>query len=109
MAVAGDGGFMFTVGELAVAVEEKLGLPIILWNNDALKEIIDQMDRGQMPRIGVEPHNPNFRALAESFGCHGVTVTGAEHLQETVRAAFAADRPTLIEVRQYDDWLEAAS
>jgi 5-guanidino-2-oxopentanoate decarboxylase len=39
IAVAGDGGIMFTVNELATAAEERLALPVIVWNNDALKEI----------------------------------------------------------------------
>ena len=52
IAVAGDGGIMFTVNELATAAEERLALPVIVWNNDALKEIVDQVDRRQIPRIG---------------------------------------------------------
>lgn len=107
MAVAGDGGFMFTVGELAVAVEEKLALPIIIWNNDALKEIVDQMDRRQMPRIGVEPINPDFVALGQSFGCDVARPENAEALHEAVAAAFAAERPTIIDVRQDSPWLAA--
>lgn len=106
MAVAGDGGFMFTVGELMVAVEEKLPMPIILWNNDALKEIVDQMDRGQMPRIGVEPVNPDFADLARSFGCRAARPESADALQAAVRNAFTADSPTLIEVRQDSAWLD---
>ena len=45
IAVAGDGGIMFTVNELATAVEERLALPVIVWNNDALQEIVEQMDQ----------------------------------------------------------------
>ena len=70
IAVAGDGGIMFTVNELATAAEERLALPVIVWNNDALKEIVDQMDQRQIPRIGVEPKSPDFLRLAESLGCH---------------------------------------
>ena len=105
IAVSGDGGFMFTVGELAAAVEERLPIPIVVWNNDALKEIIDQMDRRQMPRIGVEPVNPDFVALAESFGCYGVLAESAQSLGDAVASAFTLDRPTLIEVKQGSDWL----
>jgi 5-guanidino-2-oxopentanoate decarboxylase len=105
MAVAGDGGIMFTIGELATAAEEGLALPIVIWNNDALKEIVDQMDRRQMPRIGVKPKHPDFVTLAESFGCYGVRATGAKHLAEVVRGAFKADRPTVIEVCQNSAWL----
>jgi 5-guanidino-2-oxopentanoate decarboxylase len=105
IAVAGDGGFMFTVNELATAVEERLALPVIVWNNDALNAIVEQMDRQQVPRIGVEPKSPDFLRLAESLGCHAARATSAEHLAQSVRDAFVADRPTLIEVRQDSPWL----
>ena len=77
IAVAGDGGIMFTINELATAVEERLALPVIVWNNDALKEIADQMDRQQIPRIGVEPRSPDYMRLAQGFGCHAVRATSA--------------------------------
>jgi 5-guanidino-2-oxopentanoate decarboxylase len=105
IAVAGDGGIMFTVNELATAAEERLALPVIVWNNDALKEIVDQMDRRQIPRIGVEPKSPDFLRLAESLGCHAARAASAEHLTQSVRDALVADRPTLIEVRQDSPWL----
>ncbi len=107
IAVAGDGGFMFTVNELATAVEERLALPIIVWNNDALKEIVDQMDQRQIPRIGVEPKSPDFIGLAQSLGCHATRAESAAHLQQSLRAALGADRPTLIEIRQDSPWLAA--
>jgi 5-guanidino-2-oxopentanoate decarboxylase len=105
IAVAGDGGIMFTVNELATAVEEGLALPVIVWNNDALKEIVDQMDRRQIPRIGVEPKSPDFLRLAEGLGCHAARAASADHLAQSVRQALVADRPTLIEVRQDSPWL----
>jgi 5-guanidino-2-oxopentanoate decarboxylase len=105
IAVAGDGGIMFTISELATAVEERLALPVLVWNNDALKEIVDQMDRRQIPRIGVEPKSPDFMRLAEGFGCHAVRAASAEQLAHSVRDALRADRPTLIEVRQDSPWL----
>src|SRR5215471_18288533 len=71
IAVAGDGGIMFTVNELATAVEERLALPVIVWNNDALRAIADGMDERHIPRIGVEPKSPDFVGLAESLGCRG--------------------------------------
>jgi thiamine pyrophosphate-dependent acetolactate synthase large subunit-like protein len=106
MAVAGDGGIMFTVNELATAAEERLALPVIAWNNDALKAIADGMDERQIPRIGVEPRSPDFLGLAHSLGCHALRAAGAAHLAQSVRDALGADRPTLIEVRQDSPWLE---
>ena len=105
IAVAGDGGIMFTISELATAAEERLALPIIVWNNDALAEIVDQMDRRQIPRIGVEPKSPDFLQLAQSLRCHAHRAASAEHLAQSVRDALTADRPTLIEVRQDSPWL----
>lgn len=107
IAVAGDGGLMFTVNELATAAEERLALPVIVWNNDALKEIADQMDRRQIPRVGVEPKSPDFLGLARSLGCHATRAESAQHLASSLRDALAADRPTLIEVREDSPWLAA--
>ncbi|MDB6087810.1 MAG: decarboxylase [Gammaproteobacteria bacterium] len=105
IAVAGDGGIMFTVSELATAAEERLALPVIVWNNDALNAIVEQMDQRQIPRIGVEPKSPDFLQLAESLGCHATRAASAEHLAQSVREALVADRPTVIEVRQDSRWL----
>ena len=107
IAVAGDGGFMFTVNELATAAEEGLALPVIVWNNDALNAIVEGMDLAKIPRIGVEPKSPDFLKLAESLGCHAHRPSGADDLSRTLKAAFKADRPTLIEVRQDAPWLKA--
>jgi 5-guanidino-2-oxopentanoate decarboxylase len=107
IAVAGDGGIMFTVNELATAAEEHLALPVIVWNNDALQAIADGMDERRIPRIGVEPRSPDFLRLAESLGCRATRAESAEHLAGAVREALAADRPTLIEVRQDSRWLAA--
>ena len=105
IAVAGDGGFMFTVNELATAAEERLALPVIVWNNDALKAIVDQMDAQKVPRIGVEPRSPDFVRLAQSLGCHATRPASAEDLAQALRDALLADRPTLIEVRENSPWL----
>jgi 5-guanidino-2-oxopentanoate decarboxylase len=106
IAVAGDGGFMFTVNELATAAEEGLALPIVVWNNDALNAIVEGMDLQRIPRIGVEPKSPDFLKLAESLGCHAIRPTGADQLSRAMRQALGADRPTLIEVRQDAPWLK---
>lgn len=105
IAVAGDGGIMFTINELATAAEERLALPVIVWNNDALKAIVDEMDQRQIPRIGVEPKSPDFLTLAQSLGCHAARAASAEHLAQSIRDALVADRPTLIEVREDSPWL----
>jgi 5-guanidino-2-oxopentanoate decarboxylase len=107
IAVAGDGGVMFTVNELATAAEEHLALPVIVWNNDALQAIVEGMDEHKIPRIGVTPKSPDFLRLAEALGCHATRARSAEHLAQSVLEALSADRPTLIEVREDSVWLKA--
>jgi thiamine pyrophosphate-dependent acetolactate synthase large subunit-like protein len=96
--VMGDGGLMFTIGEFATAVECRLGLPIVIYNNGGYKEIKDEMiARGSKP-IGVDLVAPDFIALAHACGGHGVRLAGLDGFAEAVEAALAADVPTLIEI-----------
>lgn len=103
--LSGDGGFMFTVQELIVASEEKLGIPIIIWENGGLKQIQDNMNSVSIPFVGVEGCNPDFVRLAEAMHCDGVIADSLEHVTETVLSGFSKDRPTLIIVREGEKWL----
>jgi 5-guanidino-2-oxopentanoate decarboxylase len=98
MAIVGDYGFHYTMMELGVAVELGLPLPIILWDNAKLKEIEDSMIRGQIAPNAVIAHNPDFCKLAEAFGAGSAQPQSLTELQQTVRAAFDADGPTLIRI-----------
>jgi 5-guanidino-2-oxopentanoate decarboxylase len=54
-----------------------------------------------MPEIGVTPEeNPDYQMLATAFGCRAVRPGSLSEVADALRAALAADRPTLIEVRQ---------
>jgi len=105
MAFAGDGGFMFTVQELVTGAELGLPIPIILWNNDGYQQIRGDMKQKGIARIGVDPLNPDFMALANSMHCLGVQPEDGPALEAAIGAAFRADRPTVIEVREGADWL----
>jgi len=103
--LTGDGGFMFTVQELIVASEEKLGIPIIIWENGGLKQIQDDMKSRSIPLVGVEGGNPDFIRLSESMGCDGIIAESLDHTTETVLSGFKKDRPTLIIIREGEKWL----
>lgn len=102
--IVGDGGFQFTLPELATAVEQRLPLPIILWDNDALGEIADFMKARQIPQIGVYPENPDFEGLARAYHCPYARVSTPEEVTAAVESALHQDRPTLIHVRQSEGW-----
>ncbi|MFV2034428.1 MAG: 5-guanidino-2-oxopentanoate decarboxylase [Halocynthiibacter sp.] len=98
LAIVGDYGFHYTMQELGVAVEHGLSLPIILWDNSKLKEIEDGMISAQIAPNAVVARNPDFCALAAAFGAGFAAPTSLHELQTAVRAAFAAEGPTLIRV-----------
>jgi len=105
VAIAGDGGFMFTMTELMVAADLKLPLPVIIWENGGLKQIQDDLDARDIHRVGVEGANPDFVTLARACGCHGVRPDSLESLQDAVGKALKADMPTVIVVTEGSDWL----
>ena len=98
MIMIGDYGFHYTMAELGVAVELGLAIPIILWDNGKLKEIEDSMIRAQIAPNAVIARNPDFCMLAQAFGAHATAPASLEQLQQAVKSAFQADRPTLIHV-----------
>lgn len=105
MALAGDGGFMFTVQELVTGAELGLPIPIILWNNEGYQQIRGDMRRKDITPVGVDPLNPEFMALAKAMHCNAVQPGGAGELELALRRAFDGDRPTVIEIREGAEWL----
>ncbi len=106
IAIAGDGGFMFTVQELMVGAELKMPLPIIIWQNGGYKQIRDDMDHNQIDRVGVEGINPDFLMLARACKCESVKPTGIASFKDEVTAALSRNKPTLILVNEGSNWLK---
>ena len=100
-ALVGDGGFMYTMSELSVAVEHSLAIPIIVWNNRSFGEIKRLMEeRGDRP-FATELHTPDLVALGAAFGAASEVVREPDQLVDAVARALAADGPTLLEI---PDW-----
>ena len=96
--LAGDYGFQFTHNELATAVENKLPLPIIIWNNNALGEIRQGMIDAEFAPVAVEQINPDFGLLAQAYGCGYARPDDIQSLERACAGALDADGPTIIEV-----------
>jgi 5-guanidino-2-oxopentanoate decarboxylase len=97
LALAGDFGAQFTLGELMSAVEANLSLPIVIWNNGALGQIRDDMVAAGIPPTGVIARNPDFVALGKACGAAAVRVHDAAALAQAIRGALNYAGPTLIE------------
>ncbi|MBZ0331331.1 5-guanidino-2-oxopentanoate decarboxylase [Halomonas sp. ANAO-440] len=97
VALVGDGGVMFTLSELATAVEERLPVVILLWHNAGYEEIRRYMDAHGVERIGVDIQAPDFLTLARGFGCLATHVDSPGALAQAL-ASRPFDGPFLIEV-----------
>ena len=97
--IAGDGGFMFNVQEMATAVLHKIPLVTILFNDNTFGNVKRNQKLDYNERyIACDLLNPDFMKLADSFGMMGLRVNSAEGLQGAMEKAFAEDGPVLIEV-----------
>ncbi|MBU3028899.1 5-guanidino-2-oxopentanoate decarboxylase [Paracoccus marinaquae] len=94
----GDGGLQFTIAELATAVELRLPLPILLWNNRGYGEIKTYMRDRRIPEIGVDILTPDFQTIARGFGAQAVTADSPDALLRALEVGFATAGPTLIEI-----------
>jgi 5-guanidino-2-oxopentanoate decarboxylase len=102
VALAGDFGIQFTSQELATAVELKLSLPIVIWNNSALGQIRDDMIAAGIPPTGVVGHNPDFLALARAYGAHAERARGPAELTAAIESARLRPGPTVLEAVEAD-------
>ena len=97
--IAGDGGFMFNVQELASAVQHRLAVTFVVFNDGAYGNVRRSQVQDYGNRvIASDLRNPDFVKLADSFGVLGMRVTTPEALRPALRKALASGEPALIEV-----------
>ncbi|MEA2530979.1 MAG: acetolactate synthase large subunit [Thermomicrobiales bacterium] len=86
VALAGDGGFLMTSNELAVAAQLGLRLVCVVFDNALYGTIRLHQERAYPGRVaGTEIWSPDFVRYAESFGGIGVRVERNEDVAEAVR------------------------
>ena len=94
----GDYGVQYTLNELGTAAEHKLPIVILVWNNESLGAIHDNM-----VQMGIQPNavtlkNPDFQMLARAYGVHAEKPSSLKALAAAIKTALAAEGPTLIEM-----------
>jgi len=101
--VSGDGGFMFTVQELATAVQYQLPLITIIFNDHRFTNVQRQQKEWFDGRvICSDLHNPDFVKMAESFGAAGFSANDPESLRAAIQEAYKEKGPSIIEVEIND-------
>lgn len=99
VSISGDGGFLFGAQELATAVQHRIGVVSIVFNNSSYGNVLrDQKQSYDGRYIGSELTNPDFCRLAESFGVTAFRARSPSELRTSLEKALSLDAPALIEV-----------
>ncbi len=99
LAFVGDGGFMMTGYELATAVMRGAQPKIFVSNNNSYGVIRTHQETAYPGRvIGTDLVNPDFAALADSFGAKGIVIASDDDVSAKVAEALAAKGPVVVDV-----------
>jgi acetolactate synthase I/II/III large subunit len=98
VSVTGDGGFQFGLQELATAVQERIGVVTVLFDNNAYGNVLRDQQRIYGREVASRLHNPDWLRLAESYGVAATSATTPEELRSALDDALSADAPALIHV-----------
>ncbi len=94
LAIAGDGGFLYQMGELATAARHNLAVVVVVFDNGAFGNVKRiQQERYGNRLIASDLQNPDFGRLADSFGIASFKAIDARQLEDALHKAFALERP----------------
>jgi acetolactate synthase-1/2/3 large subunit len=97
LAVCGDGGFLMNVQEMETAVRVNAMVVCLVFHDNTFG-LIKWKQEIQFGRPShVDFGNPDFIALAHSFGWEGYRIASADELSPALEAAFTCGKPALID------------
>jgi acetolactate synthase I/II/III large subunit len=100
LCLAGDGDFLMTGQELATAVQWGAAVVVVILNNGMYGTIRMHQERHFPGRVhATDLQNPDFAALARSYGAHGETVERTEAFAAAFERALRSGKPALIDVK----------
>ena len=104
VAIAGDGAFLMTSGDLPTAAEYGANILIIILNDGAFGQTYMQQTNIYGHTYGTTFKSPHFADLAKSCGVAGFRVSDPKDVEGALRQALAATKhqPALLEVMVAD-------
>ena len=95
--IAGDGDFLMSVSELATACQHDAAIVVLVVDNGMYGTIRMHQERHYPGRVsGTDLVNPDFAALARSFGAHGERVERSEDVPAALERALGAGVPAVL-------------
>jgi len=98
VALIGDAGVMFTVQDLMTAVQEHVGVVVLVFNDEGYGVERRHQDQLFGRRSGVDVRPPDFVTLARAFDLAAFRVGALHEVGRTLQAALELGRPALVEV-----------
>jgi acetolactate synthase I/II/III large subunit len=98
IAISGDGGFLYNAQELATAVQDKINVVVVVFNDNAYGNVARDLDEAWGGSYGAKLTNPDFMKLADAYAVVGMRASVPTDVGKLVRNAVQLDRPVLIEV-----------
>jgi acetolactate synthase-1/2/3 large subunit len=95
VAVCGDGGFGIAMNGLLSAIEERIPIVVVVFDNGMLGWV--RHGQGERP-IASKFADFDYAAIARAMGCHAVRVTEPAALSDALSAALASDGPAVVDV-----------
>lgn len=105
VALCGDGGFAMTMNELETAVRQRLSVVVLVFDNQRYGTIRMHQDREGRPAAATDLGPIDFASVARAMGAHGITVERDDQVPDAIRAALAADGPTVIHMTLDRAWV----
>ncbi len=100
IALCGDGGFTMLMGEFMTAIEHRLPIKVVVFNNGTWGMVHLEMEAAGNPATqGANFPNCDFAAFARACGGQGYTVKAPTELEPTLRQALATPGPVIVDVR----------
>lgn len=96
--MAGDGGFMVNVGEMATASQEKLPMIIVLFDDAGYGVLRNIQDAAYGRQVAVDLMSPDFVLLAQSMGFDAVRIGSPEEFETELEKAVDTKNPSMIVV-----------
>jgi acetolactate synthase I/II/III large subunit len=94
--MAGDGGYMLNVGEMATAAHENLPLVVLLFDDSGYGVLRNIQDATYGNQVAVDLYTPDFVQLGESMGFTSNRVGSTDEFLTELKAAIARRKPSLI-------------